>query len=190
MSPSLRQSARGPVFVDDSGRRHRWARRAGVTIVALGATYAAVLVVAALIGIPLNAPGLPFLTQHHATAEHSPAAPRHATDEPVGSSVPAESATSAVPSPTGRPTHSTPSASPSAATLLRTTHPTPTSAATTHTARSVVRSKATATPTAHPTQAATQSTSHPTAHPTTAHTHSTTRGKSATAPGASRRPIH
>lgn len=154
-----------PVFVDPSGRRSRRVRRAAWLLIALGCLYAVLLVIFALTGVRVDAPGLPLVEKIPHIFADSPKAPSGPQPGSRVNPLVATVAPSGSPSPSA---HASSSGSPSAqatasASVSASAHP-----------------HATGSPTAKPARS-------PTAKPT--HTPSSGQSRSASAPGASHRPI-
>ncbi|MGW4440241.1 hypothetical protein ACWELO_31645 [Streptomyces sp. NPDC004596] len=110
-----RESADGPVFVDESGRRSRTFRRLGV-LVGLACAVYAVIIVATLFSGSSDAPWVPVPGQDEnapASQVDAPPLPSASTDPTPGSSAPATSAESpAAPAGTVPGTGSTPGPGP------------------------------------------------------------------------------
>lgn len=90
----------GPVFVDQSGRRHKWAVRIGIALAALAAAYGVTLIVFALAGVDVDAPGLPFVekvTRQHADDPADKGDPVPPTQTDAATSRPTDAPSSAVP---------------------------------------------------------------------------------------------
>lgn len=197
--PVERAAGAGPVFVDPSGRRRRTVARAGVGIAGLLVLYAVAMVVLALLGVRVDAPGLPSLsnvpslvggssagdpgTRQSSGGANTPTTPasRPISTGPTGTSAPTSPVTRAPSSPS--PTIAT--ATPHAETVHPTTVATPAAVATaTATPTSPTRGKSAAAPGA--THRATpttggQSTTRPSPH---------SGGKSASAPRPTAHPTH
>jgi len=159
----------GPVFVDDSGRRHRAVRRVGVLLALLGVVAGGLLTVLALAGAPIDAPGLPFLRHApHAAVGRPPSRP---ITDPAPAVVPAAGATDSF-----EPTLRSSPAIAGPTTLSATP-----SAAPTHHAHSPQTARPSAAPSITPTSPTAKPTSRPSA---------TVRGASSSAPGALLRRSH
>lgn len=178
-----RFAAPDPVFVDPSGRRRRLITRMGIGISLLGAAYGMALLVLTLVGVHVQAPGLPFLEHlprvssgrsddHLERSTHVPSATRSAAAVDPRARQPAAVATNrrAAMQPTSDPqpgSSAGPGTSPG--------HP---SAAASSAAASAASPSAVPSPSTQPSSTGTAS-----AGPTAG-----SKGKSAEAPGAANRP--
>lgn len=180
----------GPVFVDGSGRRRRLVKRLGVTVAVLGVAYGALLVVLAVVGVRIDAPGLPLIEHAPKTVARPPANPQGVPGSTTDALVPTPPTPNrAVPHKAGAPR------------AVATAAAMPNPAAPARAQSTPAAQAAGASPSAHASPTATASTkargksaSAPgathRATPTKGKSSTATRGKSSTAPGAARRTTH
>lgn len=182
-----------PVFVDASGRRRRLVGRLAAGFALLGLGYAATLVLLALAGVHISAPGLPLV-------EHAPRLARVPAEGPTSAAGPTATRTTPRPSPSrvvalARRVPAPVAASATDASLtdasptVRTPSSDAVSQTATHTTPQSAPVSASASPAAaSPTAAASPSATAPATASPTAVSSGAIHGKSATAPGASNRP--
>lgn len=197
------RSSSRPIFVDRSGRRQRLVRRIGIGVALLAVAYGMILIPLSLVGVHINAPGLPLVEQLSrgaaAPSRNRPAAPTSSatvSESPAPPGSPAQRTHSAMPRPESGATRAD---RPKASADVTSPGTAPTSTKAQPVAAPTTQQSPTTSSPATSASSSTQATSSPSAATTTSaagnskaaqgatHRAVPDKGKSTTAPGGSRR---